>query len=56
MADDSNTHSHAGRLECCWQRTQLPDAIREFVLRNPSQSRHTVGSLWSEYHQSCIAG
>ncbi len=22
----------AGRLECCWQRDQLPDAIRELVL------------------------
>jgi hypothetical protein len=22
----------AGRLECCWQREQLPDAIRELVL------------------------
>ena len=23
---------HAGRLECAWQREQLPDAIRELVL------------------------
>jgi hypothetical protein len=23
---------HAGRLECRWQRAQLPDAIRELVL------------------------
>jgi immunity protein 5 of polymorphic toxin system len=23
---------HAGRLECAWQRKQLPDAIRELVL------------------------
>jgi len=23
---------HAGRLECTWQREQLPDAIRELVL------------------------
>jgi hypothetical protein len=22
----------AGRLECCWQREQLPDAIRDLVL------------------------
>ena len=22
----------AGRLECCWQREQLPEAIRELVL------------------------
>ena len=24
----------AGRLECCWQREQLPDAIRELVLED----------------------
>jgi len=24
----------AGRLECCWQRAQLPDAIRELVLED----------------------
>jgi len=24
----------AGRLECCWQRDQLPDAIRELVLED----------------------
>jgi hypothetical protein len=25
-------HEDAGRLECQWQRTQLPDEIRELVL------------------------
>jgi hypothetical protein len=25
-------HESAGRLECLWQREQLPDAIRELVL------------------------
>jgi len=27
-----NEGETAGRLECCWQREQLPDAIRELVL------------------------
>ncbi len=28
----ANGGENAGRLECCWQRDQLPDAIRDLVL------------------------
>ena len=31
-AGPASEADRAGRLECCWQRQQLPDAIRELVL------------------------
>lgn len=31
-ANASKHGKEAGRLECAWQRDQLPDAIRELVL------------------------
>ncbi len=31
---------HAGRLECVWQREQLPDAIRELVLDDQRLRNH----------------
>jgi hypothetical protein len=39
-ASDAAAHIEAGRMECQWQRAQLPDGIRELVLddqrlRNP---------------------
>jgi hypothetical protein len=30
--DSADSTDSAGRLECRWQREQLPDAIRELVL------------------------
>jgi hypothetical protein len=36
----------AGRLECCWQREQLPDAIRELVLED-QQLRNEI--CWSVF-------
>jgi hypothetical protein len=36
----------AGRLECCWQREQLPDAIRELVLED-QQLRNKI--CWSVF-------
>ena len=32
--------AHAGRLECQWQREQLPDAIRELVLDDQRLRNH----------------
>ena len=37
---------HAGRLECRWQRDQLPDAIRELVL-DDQQLRNEI--CWSVF-------
>lgn len=31
-AADSSEHDKTGRLECLWQRAQLPNEIRDFVL------------------------
>ena len=37
----------AGRLECRWQRDQLPEAIRELVL-DDQRSRNDI--CWSVFH------
>jgi len=37
---------HAGRLECRWQREQLPDEIRELVL---DDQRLRNDSCWSVF-------
>jgi len=37
----------AGRLECRWQRDQLPDAIRELVL-DDQRLRNDI--CWSVFH------
>ena len=36
----------AGRLECRWQRKQLPKAIRKFVLED---QRNRNGICWSAF-------
>jgi hypothetical protein len=38
----SPEHDDAGRLECQWQRAQLPDEIRELVLDDQRLRNH----LW----------
>jgi hypothetical protein len=37
---------HAGRLECSWQRGQLPDGIRELVLDDQRMRNGICGSVF----------
>lgn len=42
----AETREHAGRLECQWQRDQLPDAIRALVI---DDQRLRNGICWSVF-------
>ena len=46
-ASQINTRDEAGRVECQWQREQLPEAIRPLVLSDENLRNHKFWSLFN---------
>ena len=45
-ASAAGTRDAAGRIECQWQRAQLPEAIRDLVLSDESLRNDKIWSLF----------